>query len=130
MVDETTGAGTEEQCVVLIHWVLEAHEDFTGMYVTVSTDANSIVAVIKDALMRMNLSLAQSCGQCYDGAVMQGCHNGVAVQILQEEPRALYTHCYGHSLNLACQDVIRAIKNAFNTAFELSRLLKYLKCTV
>ena len=59
---------------------------------------------------------------------MQGCRNGVAVQILQVEPRALYTHCYGHSLNLACQDVIRAIKlikNALDTAFELSKLLKY-----
>ena len=42
------------------------------------------VLFIKDALMRMNLSLAQCLGQCYDGAaVMQGRRNGVAVQILQ-----------------------------------------------
>ena len=34
--------------------------------------------------VRMNLSLAQCRGQCYDGAaVMQGRRNGVAVQILQ-----------------------------------------------
>ena len=132
MVDETTDVGIEEQCVVVIRWVdkgLQVHEDFIGMYVTALTDANSIVAIIKDALMRMNLSLAQCRGQCYDGAaVMQGCRNGVAVQILQIEPRALYTHCYGHSLNLACQDVIRAIKpikNALDTAFELAKLLKY-----
>ena len=132
MVDETKDAGTEEQCVVVIRWVdngLQAHEYFIGMYVTVSTDANSFVAIIKDALMRMNLSLAQCRGQCYDGAaVMQGFRNGVAVQILQVEPRAFYTHCYSHSLNLACQDIIRAIKpikNALDTAFELSKLLKY-----
>ena len=132
MVDETTDAGTEGQCVVVTRWVdngLQAHEDFIGMYVTASTDANSIVVIIKDALMRMNLSLAQCHGQYYDGAaVMQGCRNGVAVQILQVEPRALYIHYYGHSLNLACQDVIRAIKpikNALDTAFELSKLLKY-----
>ena len=132
MVDETTDASVEEQCVVVIRWIddgLEAHEDFVGMYVTASTDANSIVALIKDSLLRMNLSLAQCRGQCYDGAaVMQGCRNGVAVQILREEPRALFTHCYGHSLNLACQDSIRAIKpikNALDIAFELSKLLKY-----
>ena len=81
MVDETTDAGTEGQCVVGTRWVdngLQAHEDFIGMYVTASTDANSIVAIIKDALMRMNLSLAQCHGQYYDGAaVMQGCRNGV-----------------------------------------------------
>ena len=106
MVDETTDADTEEQCVVVICWVDNGLQ--AGMYATASTDANSIVAIIKDALMRMNLSLAQCRGQCYDGAaVMQGCRNGVAVQILQVDPRALYTHCYGHSLNLACQDVIR-----------------------
>ena len=54
MVDEKTDAGTEEQCVVVICWVdngLQAHEDFNGMYVTASTDANSIVAITKDALM-------------------------------------------------------------------------------
>ena len=110
MVDETTDARTEEQCVVVIRWVdngLQAHEDFIGMYVTASTDANSIVAIIKDALMHINLSLAQCRDQCYDGAaVMQGCRNGVAVQILQVELRTLYAHCYGHYLNLACQDVI------------------------
>ena len=60
------------------------------MYVTASTDANSIVAIIKDALMRMNLSLAQCRCQCCDGAtVMQGRRNGVAVQILQVDPRVL-----------------------------------------
>ena len=70
MVDETTDAGTKEQCVVVICWVdngLQAHEEFIGMYVTASTDANSIVAITKDALMHMNLSLAQCHGQCYDG---------------------------------------------------------------
>ena len=54
MVDETTDAGTEEQCVVVTCWVdneLQSHEDFNGMYVTASTDANSIVAIIKDALI-------------------------------------------------------------------------------
>ena len=93
------------------------------------TDANSLVAIIKDAVMRMNLSLVQYYGQCYDGAaVMKGCCNGIAVQSLKVEPRVLYTHCYGHSLNLSRQYVIRAIKlikSALDTAFELSKLLKY-----
>ena len=132
MVDETTDAATEEQCVVVIRWVdddLQAHEDFIGMYVTACTDAKSIVMIIRDTLLRLCLSINDCRGQCYDGAaVMQGCRKGVAVQILQEEPRALYTHCYGHSLNLACQDVIRSIKplkNALDVVFELSKLLKF-----
>ena len=99
------------------------------MYVTACTDAKSIVMIIRDTLLRLCLSINDCRGQCYDGAaVMQGCRKGVAVQILQEEPRAPYTHCYGHSLNLACQDVIRSIKplkNALDVVFELSKLLKF-----
>ena len=60
---------------------------------------------------------------------MQAVHNGVATQILAAiQPKAVYTHCYGHSLNLACQDMIRNIKplrDALDTTHELSKLLKY-----
>ncbi|XP_062504942.1 zinc finger MYM-type protein 1-like [Corticium candelabrum] len=70
-------------------------------------------------------------GQCYDGAAnMAGVRTGVATQLLAVERRALYTHCYGHSLNLACQDTIRKIKvirNAFDMTFELSKLKYSLK---
>ena len=132
MVDETTDVSTQEQCVIVLRWVdnhLEPHEDFIGLHSTASTDANSIVTIIKDVLVRMNTRLNDCRGQCYDGtAVMRGCRNGVAVQQARDEPRALYTHCYGHSLNLACQDTIRDIKplkDAIDTAFELSKLLKY-----
>ena len=42
-------------------------------------------------------------GQCYDGATnMAGHRSGVAKQLGDEEPRANFVHCYGHSLNLAC----------------------------
>ena len=53
--------------------------------------------------------------------------SGVSTQILREEPCAIYTHCYGHSLNLACQDTIRnvkVLKDALDTTFELSTSLR------
>lgn len=68
-------------------------------------------------------------GQCYDSASnMKGCRLGVATQIMRDEPRAVFTPCYGHALNLACQDTIRSIKvvrDALDTTFEISKLLKY-----
>ena len=49
----------------------------------------------------MNAKNADCRGQCYDGASnMHGARKGVAAIITQEESRALYTHCYGHALNL------------------------------
>ena len=65
------------------------------------------MAVIKDTLLRMNLILGKVRGQCYDGvASMAGAISGVAKQHADEEPRAVFAHCYSHSLNLACGDAI------------------------
>ena len=61
----------------------------------------------------MNLNLNRCRGQCYDGAAaMAGAHKGVATQISSEEPRALFTHCYGHALNLAACDAMKKCSNS------------------
>ena len=46
---------------------------------------------------------------------------GVAVKITQIEHRALYTHCYGHALNLSAQDTVKQLKimeDTLNTTCE------------
>lgn len=85
--------------------------------------AHTLTSAIKDVLLRMNLSLTRIRGQCYDGAsAMSGAKSGVAQRIKEEEPRALYTHSYGHSLNLAASDTIKASKLISN---EIVKLIKY-----
>jgi len=39
--------------------------------------------------------------------------NGVAAQISSEEKHAIYTYCFGHSLNLAVRDYIKKNKVFF-----------------
>ena len=59
---------------------------------------------------------------------MAGCRTGVASQILALDSRALYTHCYGHSLNLAMCDTIKKCKltwDALDAAYEISKLIKF-----
>ncbi len=52
-------------------------------------------------MVRMNLSINRFRGQCYDGAnAMKGSKGGVATKISELEPRAVYIHCNGYSLNL------------------------------
>ena len=47
------------------------------------------------------------CGQCYDVAsVMSSIQNGVAKCTSDKEPWAVFTYCYGHSLNLAVGDTV------------------------
>ena len=59
---------------------------------------------------------------------MAGRRIGVATKIKEVEPRALYIHCMGHSLNLAVQVTCRSvtvISEAMDTALELSKIFKY-----
>ena len=37
---------------------------------------------------------------------MVGIRSGLAAKIITLESRALYTHCYGHALNLGVQDML------------------------
>jgi len=94
MVDETTDVSNDEQVVLCLRWVddnFDAHEEFIGLYKVDSICSDSLVALIKDALLRMNLTLSKVRGQCYDGAAnMAGSKSGVATQIRSEEPRAVF----------------------------------------
>ena len=114
MLDETTDVSNTSQAVVVLRYVtdlFDVHEEFIGMYQVPSTNAETLVATAKYALGNVNLPIAKLRGQCYDGAAaMRGIRSGVAKRILDEEPRAVYTHCYGHSINLAMNDSIKACK--------------------
>ena len=132
MVDETTDVSNKEQCVVCIRWVdekLNPSEQCIGMYQLDNTKADSIVLVIKDVLTRCNLNISDLRGQCYDGAsTMKGERKGVATQILAENPKAVYVHCFGHSLNLTAQDMVhpnKRFKDCLDDTYQLVKLLRW-----
>jgi len=55
----------------------------------------------------MKLLLSKCRGQCYDGdSTMSGHRKGVAKSISDEQPKAIFTHCYGHALNVFAADTI------------------------
>ena len=41
---------------------------------------------------------------------MSGIKNGVVKRISDKEPRVVFTHCYGHALNLAVGDTVKSSK--------------------
>ncbi|XP_062585373.1 zinc finger MYM-type protein 1-like [Saccostrea cucullata] len=132
MVDETTDQSNREQVVIVIRHVdsnLDVHEEFIGLCMVPSIDAATLTNVILDALVRMNISLSKCRGQCYDGASnMSGAKKGVAANITSKETRAIYTHCYGHALNLAVGDTVKkskVMRDSLDTVFEMSKLVKY-----
>lgn len=131
MIDETTDLSNTEQMVCCLRYVdddLEVHEEVIGLYSLDSTSAEMITATIEDILLRLNLRIDNCRGQCYDGASnMSGAKSGVASRLTTLEAKAVYTHCYGHALNLAAQDAIRRLKimgDALDTVYEITKLIK------
>ena len=131
MVDETTDLSNTEQMVLFLRHVdddLNVHEELIGLHSLESTSADNIMLTIQDILLRLNLSINNCRGQCHDGASnMSGIRSGVATKVSSLEPRALYTHCYGHALNLAVQDVIKGTKlmdDTLSTVYEITKLIK------
>lgn len=58
---------------------------------------------------------------------MAGRKSGVQQRIKEIEPKALYNHCHGHLLNLACADNIKkneSLSSAMDTAYEITKLVK------
>ncbi len=116
----------------VVRWVdddLQSNEEFLGLYQLPNIEASTLISMVKDCLIRFNLSIAKIRGQCYDGASnMSGKRTGVAKKISDEEPRALFMHCYGHSLSLAAADTIkkcRLLKSVLETSYEIIKLVKF-----
>ena len=131
LADETTDISNREQLVICIRWIdscLDVHEDFTGLYQIDDTGAETIANSIKDTLVRLNINIRKCRGQTYDGAsAMAGRKTGVQKWIKNDEPKALFNHCHGHLLNLACSDNVKqneVIRNALDIAYEITKLVK------
>ena len=114
MIDETTDVTNQEQVIIIFRMVdndLSVKEEFVGLYRVDDITSITLTEVIKNVMLKLNLSMSKLREQCYDGcSTMSGTRSGVAKSIMDEEPRAVYTHCYCHSLNLAANDAIRNSK--------------------
>jgi len=111
--DEVTDQCRQHQLGISVRWVdtnFDVHEDFVELCLIPAGDAETIVKLIKDSLLRFRLPLENCRGQCYDGAsVMAGNISGVSTRIAQLEKRAVFIHCLAHSLNLAVQESSRSL---------------------
>ena len=132
MADECVDCSNNEQLVVCFRYVdddFAVHVEFLGLYMCPDIKANTIVKVLEDVLLRLNLKISRRREQCYDGGSnMAGSKNGVKSQILKQEPRALFMHCYGHALSLSVADTIKLIPllaSTMDTAHEISKMLQY-----
>ena len=122
MADKVTDSSNREQLIICLRWVdnyLTAHEEFIGLYsVDKNIDAATLVHVIKDpfpgdsAMMVLPICVASD----------QESQPNLSA-------KALFTHCYGRTLDLAACDSIKnskIVKNALDITYKVCKLLKYL----
>ena len=126
IANEYTDISNQEQLTLCLRWVddhLEAHEDFLGFYYIPNIQSNTIVSVIKDALVRLQFR-----GQCYDSASnMLGNRSDVAKHIKECQPKAHPTHCHGHSLSLGVKDATKNCKILSDTMSNTNEVVKLVK---
>ena len=131
IADESGDVSNKELLSICFRWVegLDVCEDFFGFYQIPNIKSDTIFMAIKDCLVRMRLSLKDLRGQAYDGASnMLGKKSGVAVRIAAEQPKALATHCLGHSLNLGIKRTMtssKMMRDVMGTVTEIISLVKY-----
>ena len=131
IADEYTEISNLEQLTTCFRWIdehLDSHEDFVGFYHMPNTVASTIESVLKDVLIRLQLSLNECRGQCYNGASnMLAKKSGVATQIKEIQPKAYATHCHCHSLSLSVKDARKGSKiltDAVEITKEIVQLIK------
>ena len=130
--DKYTDVSNKEQLIICLRWVddyFQSHQDFFGFYKLKDIKSNTIVAAIRDVLLKTQISLDQCRGQCYKGASnMLGKKSGIAKQISDIQPKAVVTHCHCHSLNLLVKETTKQSKllaDAMGVTGEIAILIKY-----
>ena len=145
IVDESTDRSKREQMSLNVRFVeknnglTEVHEEFLGFYRAKSTTGEAIFNLIIETTNDLGMDLTKLRGQTYDGASnMKGQHKGVQARMWQLQPKALYTHCRAHVLNLVvvhnCKEpIVRTLmdtvqKVSFSFNYSAKKLDRYQAC--
>ncbi|XP_065658906.1 uncharacterized protein LOC136083434 [Hydra vulgaris] len=134
MADECVDTNNKEQLVICLRLVgdkLEVSENFIGFYEIENIKAETIFNTIMDSLLRCNIGIQNCRGVSFDGAAnMSGLKTGVVKRLNDKaEGLAPFSHCYGHSLSLAVEDVFKKKENptlsdCLDFVHEISKLIK------
>ena len=104
IADEVSSHNVEHLpvCLRFVDKDCDIREEFIGFVKLEQVRAVDITEAITHCIENLGLSMCNLRGQGYDGAsTMAGEKAGVQARIREKQPKAIYTHCAGHSLSLA-----------------------------
>ena len=105
MANEATDASNKEQLPTCLRFVDQSTLKIEEWFMCFSeyntgTTGEAIADHILSELDSWQLSASQLHGQTYDGAGAMAGKRRAAAHITDKYPKALYTHCAAHALNL------------------------------
>ena len=127
IADEATDSANDEQLSISIRFVENGtpNEKFLGFHECRSgVTGEAIAGDILEQLTEWQLEPQLLRGQAYDGAgAMAGRSKGAAARITSQYPKAVYTHCAAHRLNLCVVKCcsVREVSNMMQTADAVAR---------
>lgn len=130
MADEVSSHNIEHLpiCVRFVDIENNIREEFISFVRLNRVRAIDISDAIIICLENIGLSLSNLRGQGYDGAAsMSGIKTGVQARIKEKQPKAVYTHCSGHALNLSIVGscAIPSVRNCIDSIKSLTIWVKY-----
>lgn len=119
ILDTTPDISHKEQMTFLIRCIdvstdsPKVEEFFLSFLEIKDTTGEGIFTTLQNALADLKLNIGDVRGQGYDnGSNMKGKHKGVQKRLLDINPRAFYTPCGCHSLNLTLCDMASSTEKA------------------
>ena len=124
LADEAADISNKEQLAVCLRYLDVASCKIDERFLAFSecdtgVSGEAIANRLLGLLESWQLPASNMVGQAYDGAgSMAGKHKGAASRISEQHPKATYTHCAAHVLNLCvvkCCSILE-VRNAMDTA--------------
>ncbi|KAL4101007.1 hypothetical protein QTP88_021028 [Uroleucon formosanum] len=115
LVDSTQDVAVLDQLAICVRYTLKNNIYEKLLKLTIAHDSTGIglFNLIASEFSKLNIDMSKIVGCSFDGAAnMKGAYNGLQYHLKSINPLCIYTHCYGHALNLIMVDSTECCQNA------------------